>query len=179
MREETCCRHMGYSFWLAARVLLYAPSHRQDSTYHSLCYTSRGALAGTRNSWMAPPWRIDPTTYCTTSERSYHKSNWLSTVSVDMAVMGDNMTVPPTGHDSSAKSDQGPWCRWTGEEACMASMDSNMQYIIYGISYLDIFLVTIQNSDQRSQDFQLLLIYHFGSNGNISQTDSPKEISLF
>ena len=31
-------------------VLLYAPSHRQDSTYHSLCYTSHGALAGTRNS---------------------------------------------------------------------------------------------------------------------------------
>ena len=26
---------MGYSFWLAARVLLYAPSHRQDSTYHN------------------------------------------------------------------------------------------------------------------------------------------------
>ena len=26
---------------------LYAPSHRQDSTYHSLCYTSCGALAGT------------------------------------------------------------------------------------------------------------------------------------
>ena len=35
---------------LTARVLLYAPSHRQDNTYHSLCYTSRGALAGTRNS---------------------------------------------------------------------------------------------------------------------------------
>ena len=47
-REETCCCHMGYSFRLAASVLLYAPSHRQDSTYHSLCYTSRGALAGTR-----------------------------------------------------------------------------------------------------------------------------------
>ena len=40
---------------LAARVLLYAPSHRQDSTYHSLCYTSRGALAGTTNSSMGPP----------------------------------------------------------------------------------------------------------------------------
>ena len=26
---------------------LYASSHRQDSTYHSLSYTSRGALAGT------------------------------------------------------------------------------------------------------------------------------------
>ena len=49
-REETRCRHMGYCFRLAARVLLYAPSHRQDSTYHDLCCTSRGALAGTRNS---------------------------------------------------------------------------------------------------------------------------------
>ena len=26
VREETCCHHIGYSFWLAARVLLYAPS---------------------------------------------------------------------------------------------------------------------------------------------------------
>ena len=34
---------------------LYAPSHRQDSTYHGLCYTSRGALAGTINSSMGPP----------------------------------------------------------------------------------------------------------------------------
>ena len=49
VREETRCRHMGYSFRLTARVLLYVPSHRQDSTYHGLCYTSRGTLAGTRN----------------------------------------------------------------------------------------------------------------------------------
>ena len=55
VRKETRCRHIGYSFRLTARVLLYAPSHRQDSTYHSLCYTSRGALAGTRNSSMRPP----------------------------------------------------------------------------------------------------------------------------
>ena len=47
--------NMGYSFRLTARVLLYAPSHRQDNTYHGLCYTSRGALAGTRNSSMGPP----------------------------------------------------------------------------------------------------------------------------
>ena len=52
VREETRCRHIGYSFRLAARVLLYAPSHKQNSTYHGLCYTSRGALAGTRNSSM-------------------------------------------------------------------------------------------------------------------------------
>ena len=55
VRKETRCRHIGYSFRLAARVLLYPPSHRQDNTYHGLCYTSRGALAGTRNSSMGPP----------------------------------------------------------------------------------------------------------------------------
>ena len=47
--------YIGYSFRLTARVLLYAPSHRQDNTYHGLCYTSHGALAGTRNSSMGPP----------------------------------------------------------------------------------------------------------------------------
>ena len=51
VRKETCCCHIGYSFRLTAMVLLYAPSHRQDITYHSLC----GALAGTRNSSMGPP----------------------------------------------------------------------------------------------------------------------------
>ena len=50
VRKETCCRHIGYFYRLTARVLLYAPSHRQDNTYHGLYYTSRGALAGTRNS---------------------------------------------------------------------------------------------------------------------------------
>ena len=55
VRKETRCRHIGFSYRLTARVLLYAPSHRQDNTYHGLCYTSRGALAGTRNSSMGPP----------------------------------------------------------------------------------------------------------------------------
>ena len=52
MREETHCRYMGYSFQLTARVRLYAPSHRQDSSYHSLCYIT---LAGMRNSSMGQP----------------------------------------------------------------------------------------------------------------------------
>ena len=47
---------------LAARVLLYAASYRQDNTYHRLCYTSIGAFAETRNSSMGPIVR----------ERSYH-----------------------------------------------------------------------------------------------------------
>ena len=36
----------GLLFPIAARVLLDTPSHRQDNTYHSLCYISRAALAG-------------------------------------------------------------------------------------------------------------------------------------
>ena len=38
--------NIGYFYQLTARVLLYAPSHRQDNTYHGLCYTSCGALDG-------------------------------------------------------------------------------------------------------------------------------------
>ena len=55
VRKETRCRHIGYSFRLTAWVLLYAPSHRQDNTYHGLCYTSRGTLAGTRNNSVGSP----------------------------------------------------------------------------------------------------------------------------
>ena len=45
----------GLLFPISSKFFLYAPSHRQDNIYHSLCYTSRGALAGTRNSSMGPP----------------------------------------------------------------------------------------------------------------------------
>ena len=73
VRKETRCHHIGYSYRLTARVILYAPSHRQDNTYHGLCYTSRGALAGTRNSSnRSTPIRIDPMTHRIISERSYH-----------------------------------------------------------------------------------------------------------
>ena len=48
---------------LAAKDILYTPSHRQDSVYHNLCFqTSHGALAGTRDSSMGPPWGIETTT---------------------------------------------------------------------------------------------------------------------
>ena len=55
VRKETHCCHIGYSYRLTARVILYAPSHRQYNTYQGLCYTGRGSLAGTRNSSMGPP----------------------------------------------------------------------------------------------------------------------------
>ena len=38
--KETRCRHMGYSFRVAARVILYPSSHRQDNTYHGLLHQS-------------------------------------------------------------------------------------------------------------------------------------------
>ena len=59
---------MGYSFRITARVILYAPSPRQDNTYHGLCYTSRGALAGTRNSSMGPACSVVPPVYKTVQE---------------------------------------------------------------------------------------------------------------
>ena len=68
VRKETRYHHIGYSYRLTARVLLYAPSHRQDNTYHGLCYTSRGALAGTRNSSMGPS--HEGSIHHTMSERS-------------------------------------------------------------------------------------------------------------
>ena len=40
--KETRCRHIGYSFWSAARDLLYALFHRHNSTYHILWWTSCG-----------------------------------------------------------------------------------------------------------------------------------------
>ena len=85
-REETCCRHIGYSFRLAARVLLYAPSHRQDSTYHGLYYTSCGELTGTRNSSMGPShegsiWRpIAPWVNALTTE--LHLAPWITKFAV-------------------------------------------------------------------------------------------------
>ena len=35
----------GLLFLISSKGSLYASSHRQDNTYHSICYTSRGALA--------------------------------------------------------------------------------------------------------------------------------------
>ena len=70
-REETCCRLIGYSFRLAVRVLLYASS--QDNTYHSLCYTSRGALAGTRNMLFG---RLQPVMFADIQLVSSPLSSW-------------------------------------------------------------------------------------------------------
>ena len=48
--QETHCHHISYSFWEAARDLLYALSHRQDSKYHNLWWISCGPVDGRENS---------------------------------------------------------------------------------------------------------------------------------
>ena len=42
----------GVLFPISSKGSFIASSHREDNTHHGLCYTSRGALAGTRNSSM-------------------------------------------------------------------------------------------------------------------------------
>ena len=79
VRKEIRCHHIGYSFRLAARFLLYAPSHRQDSTYHSLCYTGHGALAGTRNQ---NEWTL------------HHGATSCSDSCVGRSVMEDSISFP-------------------------------------------------------------------------------------
>ena len=66
--KNRCCHCMGYSFRLAASVVLYTPSQRHDirPTYHGLCYTNSGVLAGS----IGPSRRIDPTSHRTMSRRS-------------------------------------------------------------------------------------------------------------
>ena len=104
VREETCCRHIGYSFRLTARVLLYAPSHRQYSTYHGLCYTSRGALAGTRNSSMG-----------SMSERSYHGATSRSWSIQDVScgeLVALSPPLPPPRCIKPQKDCTCIWCIW-------------------------------------------------------------------
>ncbi len=50
IREETHCCYMSFSFQLAAKDLLYVPSHIQDNTYHNLYYTSHEELVGTEKT---------------------------------------------------------------------------------------------------------------------------------
>ena len=93
VRKETRCRHIGYSYRLTARVLLYAPSHRQDNTYHGLCYTSRGALAGTRNSSTVPGKKLaincgscDPWKIANLSRDPRLSNNWKTNIKNNMCI---------------------------------------------------------------------------------------------
>ena len=135
--KETRCRHMGYSFRLAARVLLYAPSHRQDSTYHGLCYTSSGALAGMRYSSTGPPWRIDPTTHRTMSE-AFTTELHLAPVWVEGGTGLAHMSSSTTLKSYNIKQSG---AQWVARETFYLTTHST--HFIYGYMASDIWLRTI------------------------------------
>ena len=91
--KETRCRHIGYSYRLTARVLLYAPSNRQDNTYHGLCTPVVG-------HWLEreiAQW-VDPTTHRTMNLSSYHgatssPSLRYSLITAATLIGGHNLTV--------------------------------------------------------------------------------------
>ena len=56
VREETrCCHYKGYSFFINSNGIFNICTDIHDNTYHSLCHTSGGPLAGMRNSLIGPP----------------------------------------------------------------------------------------------------------------------------
>ena len=81
VRKKTRCRHICYSFRLTAKDLLYASSYIQDSTYHGLCYTSRRALAETRNISIGSPHElIGKSNPCGGSGFPHSLSEWSFTI---------------------------------------------------------------------------------------------------
>ena len=57
VRENLLLPLNGLLFLISSRVLLHAPFHRQDSTYHGLCYTGHvettfGLCLSRDSSWI-------------------------------------------------------------------------------------------------------------------------------
>ena len=60
-------------------VVFNIPFHREDNTCHGLCYTSCGAMTGTKRNLLDPSCGIDPTPHRTISGRSI---TWLHLVPI-------------------------------------------------------------------------------------------------
>ena len=115
----------------AARVLLYLPSHRQDNTHHSLCYTREREISS-----MGPPRGIDPTTYCTTSYSSTMELCVRSTCSNgcvrqaehwlewEISSMGPPRGIDPTTYCTTSYSSTMELCvRSTCSNGCVRQAD--------------------------------------------------------
>ena len=102
------------------------------STYRIIhttaCYTSRGALAGTRNSLMGPPWRIDPTTHRTMSKRSYHGA---TPRSLKPSIVGytvshtNSLTLWTRSRCFSRETEKSCWAQRADGQACVVGMVTN------------------------------------------------------
>ena len=132
MREKTHCCHMGYSFRLAARVLLYALSHRQDNTQHALCYTSCGALAGMRYYILDAVYPLSQTTSPTCAVLPVNTSPVSTGQLSDRSLMVDPLSYfsfQPVLHD---------WCN----KCC------GMHYPVCGIMHIKETLLLIGRNSQ-------------------------------
>ena len=105
--EETLCHHIGYFFRKAARDLLHALSHRQDSTI-ILWWTSYGPLVGMENS---------PNCKCT---RCAGSTGWSKPSEV--GALPTELRHTPTEGTHSHDRHQGAGCACRGDagEACMS-----------------------------------------------------------
>ena len=79
VRMETRCRHIGYSYRLTARVLLYAPSHRQDNTYQIVEHWLEWEIAHPMKDRSDDPPHHERTLYLWATSRSLFMSEWLAT----------------------------------------------------------------------------------------------------
>ena len=80
VRKETRCPHIGYSYRLTARVLLYAPSHRQASlnkAFSSFIHSDHRLLGKTHNQLPSMPVSIivQTITFKTAKVHHYIRSN--------------------------------------------------------------------------------------------------------
>ena len=118
VRKETHCHHIGYSYRLTTRVLLYAPSHRQDNTYHGLCYTSHGALAGMRNSSMGPP-----------HEGSIRRPivPWANALPLSYVPLPNTIEMPPVCGYAPKKNNN--WIPTSEQWVCMCCVSSSVKRI--------------------------------------------------
>ena len=109
-KENTLPPLHGLLFPISSKVcFIYAPSHRQDSAYYGICYTSRAALAGTRHWLNGSTMRDDPshherTLYHRATSRSATpaiSNSWLLshlTACNNLLWAVDSQTVHGTGH---------------------------------------------------------------------------------
>ena len=102
-KEETQSYHMGHSFQLAGFFYMHYP-HRHDRTYQGLCYTSCGALVGTRYSSMGPPWRINPMNHCTMEQHLTPRISESDVLTHSNVINARSKPLIKSSHDRKSKT---------------------------------------------------------------------------
>ena len=143
VRKETCCPHIGYSYRLTARVLLYAPSHRQDNTYHGLCCTSRVQLINAGGFSLRY-------TQCHTGYQGmvvWVEKQLISDHSTDRIVQTTTFVTPVISMTGTRNSSMGPAWRIDAIIYCTMSKCFTMELRVAPISitrqFLDKYVISL------------------------------------